>query len=100
MKNLNIIAIIIVSLIVLSFVFQKKERLSEQFPDKNVFIIGGKQLYEATESIVDRIYLTRMKGQYFADTRIDLEQYLSNFRIMTARPGRGCTHEIWIRTSS
>lgn len=79
---------------------EKIKQVSEQFPDKNVFVIGGKQLYEATESIVDRIYLTRMKGQYFADTRIDLEQYLSNFRIMTARPGRGCTHEIWIRTSS
>jgi hypothetical protein len=62
-----------------------------------VFIIGGQQLYDATESIVERVYLTRMKGAWFADTRIDLERYLTCFRISGVRPGNNCTYETWNR---
>jgi dihydrofolate reductase len=71
--------------------------LNSQFPNRNVFIIGGKELYEATESIVERVYLTRMKGGWFTDTRIDLEKYLTCFSIKTVRPGNNCTYEIWDR---
>jgi dihydrofolate reductase len=71
--------------------------LQSQFPNRKVFIIGGQELYEATESIVERVYLTRMKGAWFTDTRIDLEKYLACFRIKTVRPGNNCTYEIWDR---
>lgn len=68
-----------------------------RFPDKNIFIIGGKQLYEQTENAVERVYLTRMNGNYFADTRLDLNKYLSCFRLKTVKPGEDCTYEIWDR---
>jgi dihydrofolate reductase len=64
---------------------------------QDVYIIGGQKLYEATDNIVERVYLTRMKGNYWCDTRINLERYLSCFRIMTVRPGTNCTYEIWDR---
>jgi dihydrofolate reductase len=73
------------------------KQIQKQNPKKDVFIIGGKQLYDSTESIVERIYLTRVKGAWFADTRIDLEKYLTCFRIETVRPGNNCTYEIWKR---
>lgn len=72
-------------------------QIQKDNPDKNVFIIGGKQLYETTESIVDRVILTRMKGGWFTDTRINLEQSLSCFQIKTVTPGNDCTYEIWDR---
>ena len=65
--------------------------------NKNIFIIGGKQLYEATEPLVERVYLTRMKGAWFTDTRIDLDRYLTCFQIKSVRPGNNCTYEIWDR---
>ena len=71
--------------------------IQTQNPKHNVFVIGGKQLYESTEPIVERVYLTRMKGAWFADTRIDLDRYLACFRIETVRPGTNCTYEIWKR---
>lgn len=73
------------------------KNIQKQNPKQNIFVIGGKQLYEATEPIVERVYLTRMKGAWFADTRIDLDRYLACFRIKTVRPGTNCTYEIWDR---
>lgn len=71
--------------------------LQQQFPDRDVYIIGGKQIYESTADIVDQVILTRVKGNYWADTRIQLERYLAPFRIKTVRPSTGCTYEIWDR---
>ena len=73
------------------------KQIQKQNPKQHVFIIGGQQLYDATESIVERVYLTRMKGAWFADTRIDLERYLTCFRISGVRPGNNCTYETWNR---
>lgn len=64
---------------------------------QDVFVIGGQKLYEATGDIVERVYLTRMKGNYWCDTRINLDRYLSCFRIKTVQPGTNCTYEIWER---
>lgn len=66
-------------------------------PSKNVYVIGGKQLYEATEKIVDRVLLSRIKGNYWADTRIQLDRYLSCFQIKSVSPGEAGTFETWDR---
>ncbi len=73
------------------------KQIQRENPKNDVFVIGGKQLYEATEPIVERVYLTRMKGAWFTDTRIELERYLACFRIYGVRPGTNCTYEIWNR---
>ena len=73
------------------------KEIQKNNPKQNVFVIGGKQLYDATEPIVERVYLTRMKGAWFTDTRIELERYLACFHIKTVRPGTNCTYEIWDR---
>lgn len=71
--------------------------LQQQFNTKDIYIIGGKQIYEATADIVDQVILTRVKGNYWADTRIQLERYLAPFRIKTVHPSANCTYEIWDR---
>ena len=73
------------------------ELLQSQFPNKDVFVIGGKELYDSTASIIERVYLTRMKGGWFTDTRIELERYLTCFQIKSVRPGTNCTYETWDR---
>lgn len=71
--------------------------LQRQFPHQDVYIIGGRQVYEATADIVNQVILTRVKGNYWCDTRLQLDRYLAAFRIKTVRPGTGCTYEIWDR---
>jgi len=78
---------------------QEINAIKERFPEKKVFVIGGKSIYESTQSIVERVYLTRIKGAWFSDTRIDLEQYLLDFRLYSVRPGHNCTYETWNRIS-
>ena len=72
-------------------------RIQNNNKSKDVYIIGGKQLYETTESLVERVYLTRMKGNYWCDTQISLDRYLSCFQISSVSPGNNCTYEIWNR---
>lgn len=71
--------------------------LQQQFNTKDIYIIGGKQIYEATADIVDQVILTRIKGNYWADTRIQLDRYLAPFRIKSVRPSTNCTYETWDR---
>ena len=73
------------------------KNIQSKHPDKTVFIIGGQQLYESTNDLVDRVYLTRMKVNPWCDARINLEKYLTCFRIKSVRPGTNCTYEIWDR---
>lgn len=71
--------------------------LQRQFPSKDVYVIGGQQIYEATADIVDRVILTRIKGNYWCDTRLQLDRYLAAFRIRSVKPNPECTFEIWDR---
>ena len=73
------------------------KQIQTRFPRNDIFIMGGKELYEATNDLVERVYLTRMKGNYWCDTRINLERYLSCFRIKSVKPGENCTYEVWDR---
>lgn len=76
---------------------QQVLELQASFPDKNIIVIGGKQIYEACQDIVEIVYLTRMKGAWFADTRIDLDRMLACFQITSVTPGENCTYETWKR---
>lgn len=73
------------------------KEIQQTNPKQDVYIIGGQKLYEATIDLVERVYLTRIKGNYWCDTRINLERYLNCFQIKTVRPGTDCTYEIWDR---
>ena len=71
--------------------------LQRQFPTKDVYVIGGKQVYEACQDIVEEIILTRMKGNYWCDTRLNLDRWLATYRIYSVKPGENCTYEVWRR---
>ena len=73
-------------------------QIQKDNPSKDLYIIGGRQLYEATEDIVQRVLLTRIKGNYWTDTRVQLDRMLACFQIKSVSPGRDCTYETWDRT--
>ena len=73
-------------------------QIQKDNPSKDVYVIGGQKLYEATESIVERVLLTRIKGAWFTDTRVQLDKMLACFQIKSVTPGNNCTYETWDRT--
>jgi len=71
--------------------------LEQQFHNKEIFVIGGRELFEAAEPVVQKLYLTRIKGDYWTDTRINLDRWLNLFVLRSVRPGENCTYEVWER---
>ena len=72
-------------------------KISQDHPDKTVFIIGGQQLFESCEPIIERIYFTRIKNNYRTDVRLNLSQWMSEFQCRSVRPTTECTYEVWER---
>ncbi len=48
---------------------------------KNVFVIGGPNLLLQSRPVLEKIYLTRIPGEYLNDTSIDLETFLSGMTL-------------------
>jgi dihydrofolate reductase len=63
--------------------------------NRDVWIIGGKKILDQSRDMLDRIYMTRMKGKYYTDVSLDINRYLLGWRPVTVRPGDNCTFEIW-----
>ncbi len=53
--------------------------------DKKIFVIGGSKLLEEAQPLIDRIYLTHVKGSYRSDTRIYVKEFLTGFRPVRAQ---------------
>ena len=44
---------------------------------KNIFVIGGVNLLEQSRPVLEKIYITRIPGEYLSDTVINLTDFLS-----------------------
>jgi dihydrofolate reductase len=53
--------------------------IEQAHPDKKIFVIGGVELLTEAQPVLDRIYLTHIKGSYKVDTRIHVKEYLTGF---------------------
>lgn len=74
---------------------QQLPKLQSQFPTKDIFVIGGKEVLLSSMSLIERIYLTRIKLNPYCDTRIEIDKLLNRFRLKSVKPGKDCTYEIW-----
>jgi dihydrofolate reductase len=50
-----------------------------EYPDKEIFIIGGSAIYEAYLDIIDRFYITEIDADYECDKFFDLTYVKENF---------------------
>ncbi len=55
-------------------------------PDKDIYIAGGKELFDATRHIADQILIAHVNGHYRADVRIYSGYFLSGYQAMSAGP--------------
>lgn len=74
------------------------KELSETFKDKEVFIIGGKQLIMSTLHLIDWMHITHIRGIYEANLRMDKRELLKDFRLRGSTPlYNNCSFEDYIR---
>jgi dihydrofolate reductase len=50
-----------------------------EYPDKEIFIIGGDAVYRTYLDIVDRFYITEINASYSCDKFFDLSYVKENF---------------------
>jgi len=67
---------------------EKLLAIESAHPDKTIFVIGGVQLLETARPLLDRIYLTHIKGSYKVDTRIYVKEFLAGFTPVRAHVSR------------
>lgn len=53
--------------------------LSFLYPTKNIFVIGGQQLYDTSVDFVDTFYITHIHKEYKCDKFFDIEKIKLNF---------------------
>ena len=56
--------------------------------DKKVFVIGGVELLQQARPLLDRIYVTHIRGSYKCDTRIYVKEFLAGFSPVRATVSR------------
>jgi dihydrofolate reductase len=67
---------------------------------KNIFIIGGPNILIQSEPVIDKVYLTRIPGEYINDTFIDLDQFLKNFKLIRTSILNTCEIEEYERCNN
>ena len=59
-------------------IIQNIKNVELLYPDKTIWIIGGKMLYELTAPIIDEFYVTYINKSYDGDTIMDLDWMVAN----------------------
>ena len=65
--------------------------IEQEHSDKTVFVIGGAELLQEALPVLDRIYVTHIRGAYRADTRIHVKEFLAGFSPVRAHVSRDFT---------
>lgn len=63
-------------------------QLAQQYPDKIIWVIGGKEILEIARPLCNNLYVTHVKGNYRSDTRMDMRDFLIGFRATSACPSK------------
>lgn len=48
---------------------------------KNIFVIGGPNLLLQSKPVLDKIYVTKIQGEYLSDTQINLTEFLEGMQL-------------------
>lgn len=59
-------------------------KLEKQYPNKTIWVVGGPNVLEQCEGVLDRLYLTHYKGSYKIDTKLNLKSFLTGWSQKTA----------------
>jgi dihydrofolate reductase len=55
--------------------------LQEINPTKNVFVIGGANILKQSQSVLEKLYVTRIPGEYRSDVKIEMSEFTKGFKL-------------------
>ena len=59
----------------------------------DVFVIGGPNLLEQAKPVLEKLLITRINGEYFSDTKLNLDSFLDSFSLVDKINLGSCTVE-------
>ena len=65
------------------------------YPNKEIFIMGGKQIYEQCFTICDKLYITKINKNYKGDTKLNLVEILPQYELEFTTNSGICTFQLW-----
>ena len=72
--------------------------LSNKYNKKNIFIIGGPMILDQLFELIDEFFLTRIKGKFSCDKKIDLNIFEKKMKLIKKiEEDNTCHFEIWRR---
>lgn len=72
--------------------------LDEISQEKDVFVIGGAEIYKQSFDACDKIYICRVKGEFEGDTFIDVDPILNDFKLVhDVNTNEMCYFQVWER---
>lgn len=60
---------------------------------QNIFVIGGLNLLMQSKPVLEKIFITRIPGEYLSDTTIDINEFLLGFSLVNKINLGSCTVE-------
>jgi dihydrofolate reductase len=76
------------------------QRLKESYPQRKIYVTGGAEVLQQARGSCDEILVSRRRGSWRVDTKIDILEFFEGFRIHSVKPGAECTFETWRRSPS
>ena len=73
------------------------QSLKSHYSDKDIWFIGGSEIYRQAMPLCDNIYVTEFPGDYDCDTFVDMPKYLSGYSKMAVKEREGLSFSIWSR---
>ena len=70
--------------------------LKYEFPEKEIFVIGGVNILLQAKPALDKLYITRIPGTYTNDTSINLDEFLKGFKLINVKDLGSCKVEEYI----
>ena len=73
------------------------QNLQMEYPNRNIWIIGGGNIYKQMLPYCERLYLTKFKESYGCDTFLDPEQLKPFIRLIDSKNDTLCSFSVWSR---
>lgn len=67
--------------------------IQETYKDKNIFVIGGENILTQARPVLEKLYITRIPGEYQSDVKLNLNEFLEIFNHTTSINLNSCKVE-------
>lgn len=79
-------------------VCEQLKLLEIQYPDKNIFVIGGSEILIQARPVINKIFITRIPGNYYCDIVLNVDQFVKGFTLVNQENLTSCIVEEYVRS--